>query len=315
MNLNLAEVVVRTKIIFLWMIWAASGVNLWSQSTESSVDGENQELQAEIIAASDVMSESFNAGNAEKIVAMFLTKGELIDEEGTVYQGHSEIKALLDQFFEKFSAARVNVEIESIREVGPVVIEEGTRTTTREDAASQVQYTRVWTKAEQGWRVVSLRDYPEEILPTPGEMLQPLEWLVGDWLNEGADARVKINYRWSEDENYLLGEFQILEAGKVVAKTSQRIAWDPLLAKPRSWLFDSDGGFSEAVWTLLDDGRWLLRSSAIQPDGSTGSATVTITQSGEDRFIYAGSSRLVGDLLEDDFELTVVRQPPAAGSK
>lgn len=315
MNLNLAEVVVRTKIIFLWMIWAASGVNLWSQSTESSVDGENQELQAEIIAASDVMSESFNAGNAEKIVAMFLTNGELIDEEGTVYQGHSEIKALLDQFFEKFSAARVNVEIESIREVGPVVIEEGTRTTTREDAASQVQYTRVWTKAEQGWRVVSLRDYPEEILPTPGEMLQPLEWLVGDWLNEGADARVKINYRWSEDENYLLGEFQILEAGKVVAKTSQRIAWDPLLAKPRSWLFDSDGGFSEAVWTLLDDGRWLLRSSAIQPDGSTGSATVTISQSGEDRFIYAGSSRLVGDLLEDDFELTVVRQPPAAGSK
>lgn len=305
----------RTKIIFLWMIWAASGVNLWSQSTESSVDGENQELQAEIIAASDVMSESFNAGNAEKIVAMFLTNGELIDEEGTVYQGHSEIKALLDQFFEKFSAARVNVEIESIREVGPVVIEEGTRTTTREDAASQVQYTRVWTKAEQGWRVVSLRDYPEEILPTPGEMLQPLEWLVGDWLNEGADARVKINYRWSEDENYLLGEFQILEAGKVVAKTSQRIAWDPLLAKPRSWLFDSDGGFSEAVWTLLDDGRWLLRSSAIQPDGSTGSATVTISQSGEDRFIYAGSSRLVGDLLEDDFELTVVRQPPAAGSK
>jgi uncharacterized protein (TIGR02246 family) len=297
------------------MIWAASGVNLWSQSTESSVDGENQELQAEIIAASDVMSESFNAGNAEKIVAMFLTNGELIDEEGTVYQGHSEIKALLDQFFEKFSAARVNVEIESIREVGPVVIEEGTRTTTREDAASQVQYTRVWTKAEQGWRVVSLRDYPEEILPTPGEMLQPLEWLVGDWLNEGADARVKINYRWSEDENYLLGEFQILEAGKVVAKTSQRIAWDPLLAKPRSWLFDSDGGFSEAVWTLLDDGRWLLRSSAIQPDGSTGSATVTISQSGEDRFIYAGSSRLVGDLLEDDFELTVVRQPPAAVSK
>lgn len=297
------------------MIWAASGVNLWSQSAESSVEAENQELQAEISAASDVMSESFNAGNAEKIVAMFLSKGELIDEEGTVYQGHSEIKALLDQFFEKFSAARVNVEIESIREVGPVVIEEGTRTTTREDATSQVQYTRVWTKAEQGWLVVSLRDYPEEILPTPGEMLQPLEWLVGDWLNEGADARVKINYRWSEDENYLLGEFQILEAGKVVAKTSQRIAWDPLLAKPRSWLFDSDGGFSEAVWTLLDDGRWLLRSSAIQPDGSTGSATVTITQSGEDRFIYAGSSRLVGDLLEDDFELTVVRQPPAAGSK
>lgn len=305
----------RSKIVFFLSIWTASAVNLWSQTADSSVGTENKEVKAEIHAASQLMSESFSAGNSEKVVAMFLANGELIDEHGTVYQGRSEIQSLLQQFFQKFPGARVQVEIDSIREVGPVVIEEGKRFTTIEDAESQVQYTRVWAKAEQGWRVVSVRDYPEEVLPTPGELLQPLDWLVGDWLNEGADAKVKINYRWSEDSNYILGEFQVLEAGQVVAKSSQRIAWDPLLGKVRSWLFDSDGGFSESVWTLLEDGRWLLRSSAIQPDGSTGSATVTVTQMSEDRFTFAGSSRLVGDILEDDFDLNVVRQPPAANSK
>jgi len=160
-----------------------------------------------------------------------------------------------------------------------------------------------------------MRDFPEQEAPTPGQQLQSLAWLAGEWVNEGADARVKISYRWSEDKNFLLGEFTVLKEGKATIKTSQRIAWDPLLGKPRSWLFDSDGGFSEAVWTRLEDGRWLIRSSAVLPDGTTGSANVTITPAGETRFVYAGSSRLIGENLEDDFELTIVRQPPAANGK
>jgi hypothetical protein len=53
----------------------------------------------------------------------------------------------------------------------------------------------------------------------------------------------------------------------------------------------------------------------VLPDGTTGSANVTITPAGETRFVYAGSSRLIGENLEDDFELTIVRQPPAANGK
>ncbi|MGE0760361.1 MAG: nuclear transport factor 2 family protein [Pirellulaceae bacterium] len=293
------------------------GQSLTPQPSKSAAkeNGRDGAVEKEMRTISDNLTAAFNAGKSDEIAGLFLSSGELIDEEGNIYQGQTEIKELLSQFFKKFPGVKVAIEIDSIRSVGPVVIQDGTKITTTNEVASQVQFTGVFVKTEQGWRIASLRDFPEETLPTPGEQLQILGWMVGDWINEGADARVKISYRWSEDKNFLLGEFLVLSGGKVVGKTSQRIGWDPVLGKPRSWLFDSDGGFSESVWTLLEDGRWVLRSSAVLPDGKMGSATLTISPSDESRFTFAGSSRLVGDSLDEDFELTIVKQPPTANGK
>ena len=45
--------------------------------------------------------------------------------------------------------------------------------------------------------------------PTPHELLQPLAWLVGDWVSEGGDSVVRISYRWSDDGNFLLGDYKV----------------------------------------------------------------------------------------------------------
>ena len=268
---------------------------------------------AEINAASEKIAAAFNGGKADEIAAMFLAKGELIDEEGTVYQGPAEVKDLLTAFFEKFPGTQMKDEIESIRLVGPVAIQEGTRiTTTKDGSAARIRYISVLAKTDQGWRFASVRDFPDESMPAPGELLQPLEWLVGDWINEGADARVKINYRWSEDKNFILGDISVTKNDQTVMKSSQRIGWDPLLGKARSWLFDSDGGFADATWTQVGD-TWVVRSSAVMPDGQTGSANLTISPGENGRFVMKGTNRIVGDSLEDDYEITVVKQPPVAG--
>ncbi len=268
---------------------------------------------AEISAVSEKLAAAFNAGKADEVAAMFLAKGELIDEEGTVYQGQTEIKDLLATFFEKFPGTQMKNDVESVRLVGPVAIEDGTRITTAKDGSTaRIRYVSVFTKTEQGWRIASVRDFPDETLPTSGELLQPLEWLVGDWINEGADARVKISYRWSEDKNFILGDISVAKNDQVVMKSSQRIGWDPLLGKARSWLFDSDGGFAEGTWTQVGD-TWVVRSSAVMPDGQTGSANLTIAPGENGRFVMSGTNRIVGDSLEDDYEITVVKQPPTAG--
>jgi uncharacterized protein (TIGR02246 family) len=287
---------------------AAAQPRVPTNSQDGKIEGEVRDTTTRLVSA-------FNAGKSDEVAGLFLENGELIDERGNVYHGTGEIKAVLDQYIQKFPGAKATIEIESLRVVGPVVIQDGTRTTVHDATSSVVQFTTVFAKTAQGWRIASMRDFPEQTRPTPGELLQSLAWLEGEWVNEGTDARVKISYRWSEDKNFLLGDFTVLKDGKAAMKTSQRIAWDPLLGKPRSWLFDSDGGFSEAVWTRLEDGRWIIRSSAVLPDGTTGSANVTITPAGETRFIYAGSSRLIGEKLEDDFELNIVRRPPAAIGK
>jgi len=257
---------------------------------------------------------SFDAGKADEVAAMFLPKGELIDEEGVVYQGQAEIKDLLTKFFAKFPGAKLTLSIESIRLVGPVAIEEGTRFTTTKEGKdrAQVRYIAVRTKTASGWQIASLRDFADDPLPTPHERLAAVAWLVGDWVNEGTDAVVKISYRWSEDQNYILGDFLVTKGGQVAMKSSQRIGWDPLAGKVRSWLFDSDGGYGEGHWTQVDS-AWVIKSSAVLPDGLTGSATVTMTPIDKDHYTITGTERIVGDARDEDFEFKVARAAPAAG--
>jgi uncharacterized protein (TIGR02246 family) len=258
--------------------------------------------------------QAFNAANVDQVAGTFLPKGELIDEQGTVYRGQQEIRGLLNAFFKQFPGAKLTLDIESIRLVGPVAIDEGTRTMTTQDGdvKSHFRYIAVWAKTDRGWQLASFRDFADDPVPTPHESLEPLAWLVGDWINEGADGKVAISYRWSQDKNFLLGEFEFVSQQGAQRTSSQRLGWDPSTAKIRSWLFDSDGGFAEGYWTLIDDGV-LVTSSSVNPDGTTGSATMAIAPDGKDRFRIAGTDRIVAGSEEPDFEITVTRRPPAAG--
>jgi len=269
---------------------------------------------APIRAADELLVKAFDAGKAEEMAAFFLPKGELIDEHGTIYQGHAEIKDLLTKFFAKYPGAKLTLNVESTRVIGPVALEEGTRFTTTKDGQqrAQVRYLAVLTKVGNNWLIASIREFPDDSATTPHDYLQPLAWLVGDWVNESTDAAVKISYRWSDDKNFLLGDYHITRGGEVIMNSTHRIGWDPLAGKVRSWMFDSDGGYAHGSWTLVDD-AWVIKSTAVIPDGQTGSATVTMLPKDANSFIMRGTERIVGDERDDDFEVTVVRRAPAAG--
>jgi uncharacterized protein (TIGR02246 family) len=279
----------------------------------TAADSPDAATIAAIRKSGEQLVTAFNAGKVDELVNLFLPKCELIDEEGTVYQGPAEIKALLNAFFQQFAGAKLAINVESIRLVGPVAIDEGTRTMTTADGAvqSHFRYISVWAKTDKGWQLASLRDFVDDPAPTPQDNLQPLAWLVGDWINEGADGKVAISYRWSDDKNFLLGEFLINSSEGAPRKTTQRIGWDPSIGRIRSWLFDSDGGFAEGFWTVTEEGI-VIKSSSVNSDGSTATATLDITSQDKDHFTIEGTDRIVGDILEEDFELTVTRRPPAA---
>jgi uncharacterized protein (TIGR02246 family) len=302
--------------IQLAMILAISGIGFGPIRASSLDESATESVQA----VTQGLVEAFNKKDAPAVASLFLDDAELIDEVGTIHQGRQEIQDLLSLFFETFSDTQMALEIESIRQVGPLIIEDGTRILFSSQAGkpqevtAAIRYTAVLVSTDEGWRFASVRDFHDVLPVTSGEMLQPLEWLIGHWVNEGTDGRVKISYQWSEDKNFILGEFVMQREGETASKSSQRIAWDPILAKPRSWLFDSDGGFSEAQWTSIDEG-WIVQSSAVLPDGQSGSAIVKIKMLDDSRFVLAGSNRIVGDLLEDDYEITVVRRPPVAGKQ
>lgn len=303
----------RQRTIIQNGLASAIGVACWLAS--SSAWAQNDADTAAIRAAGDQLVKAFNAGKADELAAMFLPKGELVDEEGIVYAGQAAIKDLLTKYFEKFPGAKLTHEVDSIRIIGPVAFEEGRRTmaTKDETARAQVHYSIIRTKVGNNWPIVTLQDSSDDPDETPHDRLQPLAGLVGDWVNEGTDAAVRISYRWSDDKNFILGDFHVGKSGSVVMQSTQRIGWDPLAGKVRSWMFDSDGGFGEGHWTQLDDGTWIIKSTAVLPDGQTGSATVTMTPQGKDRYTLKGTDRIAGDERDDDFEFVVTRKPPMPG--
>jgi uncharacterized protein (TIGR02246 family) len=257
---------------------------------------------------------AFNAGNAEKVAALFLGGGQLIDDAGNVHRGAANIKEAFGRFFQKFPAATSTMTADSVSMVTPTLaIEEGRRMVSTKDGQSSAatRYTLVMIKEDGEWKIASAREVDNDDSLSPHERLKPLAWLVGDWVDEGSDAVVQISCKWSEDKNYLLVDFNAKVKGKPAMKSSQRIGWDPLTEKIKSWVFDSDGGNGEGIWSHVEN-RWVIKSTAVLPDGQTGSATIVLEPRDKNSYLMKGFDRIRGKTAEPDFEVTIVRRPPAA---
>lgn len=301
----------RTRTIFATMLCLLAGLAFATRARAADDPG-----VAEVRASADQMVKAFNAGKADDMAALFALQGEMIDEDGDLLQGRKEIAEIFTKYFQKFPGAKLTLKVESARTVGPnMAIEEGTRYITAPGngtvAKAQLRYIAVSTKTDGKWQIASLRESADDPAPSPHERLEDLAWLAGDWVNEGSNMVVKIKYRWSDDGNYLLGDYQVTKKDKATQQSTQRIGWDPQANKIRSWLFDADGGFTEAVWTMVDD-DWVVKSSSVNPDGQAASVTISVETKDKDHFVMRGTDRIVGDSKEPDFEITITRAPPAA---
>ena len=294
-----------------WFLFAACCVGGFAARAADPVSPLVPTIETE--AAATV--KAFNAADAAALGGMFLETGELVDEQGNVFTGRPEITALFQRFFGRFPQAKLEMAVTSVRPIGDAIaVEEGERRITAgtDGESAQVRYIAVRSRQGDRWPIASYREFTDEPLPTAGEMLRPLAWLVGDWVDEGPAGRTAMSFRWSDDGNYLLGDYLITADG-VESKSTQRIGWDAAGGTYRSWTFDSDGGFTVGEWNAVEDG-WEVVSDATLPDGTVGSATMKIVPENDDRFLVRSTGRIVGGNPEPDFELTITRRPPAQGA-
>lgn len=278
----------------------------------ASADEAEEALIEEIATVEEAFTKAFNEARTDALVELFVPEAELISEAGNLYRGKDELKAAFAQFFAQFPGTKVGLDIESIRSLGPnLAIEEGTRFLGVDDEPlARVRYIAVLTKVGGKWRLASIREFEDMPEPTPAGRLEPLAWLIGDWVSEGSATTVKISYRWDDEQNFILGTFLAMADDVVVMKSEQRIGWDATANKVRSWMFDADGGFAQGFWTPLDE-SWVIKSQATGPEGTLGFATVTISPVDGNRFRMVGTDRIVGDERLEDFEVVVAKAPPS----
>jgi hypothetical protein len=165
-------------------------------------------------------------------------------------------------------------------------------------------------KSKEGkWLMTMARDTPTEVNDQT-ENLIPLSFLIGDWVDESADAVVKTTYDWSDGDKFIVGKFSVQLQGEEAFSGTQRIGWDPLARKVRSWVFDSNGGFQEGLWTNVED-QWLVNYRGVSGEGEVTSGTSVMTMLDINRWSWQSRDRIVGnEVLEDTPEVLVVRKAP-----
>jgi hypothetical protein len=141
--------------------------------------------------------------------------------------------------------------------------------------------------------------------------LKELEWMVGEWVDESENNKVSANIRWADNQSYLIREYNVEIQGEKSSSGTQFIGWDPQSGQIKSWVFDSEGGHGEALWTRTADNQWVLKAQGVLRDGRPSSATQVHTIINKDSVKSSSIDRIIGGQVAPDIiDLVMVRKPP-----
>jgi hypothetical protein len=125
---------------------------------------------------------------------------------------------------------------------------------------------------------------------TPADSLDSLEWLLGEWTGMTDHAVVLVSAHWCDGGAFIEREVIVRAEGQPEMGGTQRIGWDPVKQRIKSWTFDSQGGTGEGYWRreTNDKGvvRWIVESDDVMADGAASSTTSVFTPQGADRFVW-----------------------------
>ncbi len=271
-------------------------------------------VRAALTQLGESWRQALKAGDAEAYSRCFTLDAEYVDEEDEVHRGRDAIRAMAASFFQRMPGTRITAELLRFRTIGDdVACQEKIVTFQSAEGAvlSRSRYSIVCVRRDEGWLIADLkkRELPAATALSPREQLESLSWLVGDWVEETDEAKVKSSCRWSEDGPYLIQKFTVRDSEGNLSASTQRIAWDPLLRKVRSWFWDSAGGYGSAIWSTMTDG-WVLQARSVAVDGTVRTGMHYVRREGEDAYRWEAKARIVGDVLVDDQTYFIVRQPP-----
>lgn len=271
--------------------------------------------EKEIRAGAETFTKLYNEHDAAGLAALFAEKAEMVDEDGKLVKGREAIEAEFKQQFEDEPECTMSVDIDSVRVLTPhLALEEGVaRCASKPGEPEEItQYVCVHVKLDDKWVLASVSDtaaQPENL--TAHEHLQDLGWMLGEWIDESPDSNVHSVCDWHESGNFLMYHFQVQFAGQDAMTGTTRIAWDPVAKQFRSWMFDSEGGFTEGAWIREGD-EWIVKTNGVTADGEICSSTNVYRQVNNDTLTFRSHDRIVdGQLAPEIAEVVIKRRAPA----
>jgi uncharacterized protein (TIGR02246 family) len=272
--------------------------------------GETESEQAAIRRCVEAYVEAYNRGDAKAVASMWSDSGVWISPNGEKFSGRKAIAEALANLFEENQGSRIEVSDPDIRLVtDDVAIEEGTVVVVGPGQPPVTStYVAVHVKKDGHWKLDSVRETEIADAPARAAELEELAWLVGEWVSGDADADNEMKVVWTKNKSFLNYSFKIALPGIDPLEGTQVIGWDPAAGTIRSWMFDSDGGFGEGVWSRKGD-SWVVKFSQVLPDGGTASATNIYKRLDANAFTWKSIGRNVdGELQPNIDEVVIVRK-------
>jgi hypothetical protein len=114
------------------------------------------------------------------------------------------------------------------------------------------------------WKVAMVQEWDRDEALDVG--LTELEWLIGTWHVATKDREVTTVYEWDENKVFIRGKYTVKEGAKVIESGTQMIGKDNSAGVIHSWVFSSDGGFGDGLWTR-EGKKWTVDFSGVTADG------------------------------------------------
>lgn len=252
-----------------------------------------------IRAAATAYRAALAKGDTAAVKAAWTEHGDTVDGWGNLYD--SKDTATLSGTAADTTGPQLDIRVGETRLrliARDVVIEDGTVDSVLPGVKSPIEgsFTAIWVRRGAGWKLAGLRE-SERPVSADGDMLEDLDWMVGDWnlaIDEAdekkAAASMEMTVRWDTGHAFLIREARVPvtsgDGGPAdVVEIHQRIGWDPLVKRIRSWSFSSDGSRSEATW-VRDGTSWIATQSIVFPAGGQETAVSIYTYDGQNRCVW-----------------------------
>ncbi len=250
---------------------------------------------AAIRAASAAYRDALAKGDVAASRRMWTADGDVVDGWGNVLSA----AAIVDAAGQPAGNVRPEVRVGEtrLRSITPdVVLEDGAVDVVLPGTTMPLEgwFSAIWVKQGGEWKLAGIRE-SERPTTLRDDALDDLEWMVGEWTlvadDAAADAMptMEMSVHWDAGHMFLVRDVRMTSpataAEPVTIDVQQRIGWDPLVGRIRSWSFATDGTRGEATW-FRDGTSWLAKGTTILADGTQATTIHIYSHDGRDRCVW-----------------------------
>jgi uncharacterized protein (TIGR02246 family) len=287
-----AKLALIIALLAFSLAMASTAADAVAPAQQPAAEAKNQSSPADQTADDDARKyeEAYNKGDAKTLAGFYAEDVDYIDQDGAEVIGRDAMEKLLSDNFQQNPGVKLATATEEIKQLTPdVKVTRGIATVTQPTgAAESTRYTAIRVRKGDHWEISQLNER-KAAPPNAYSQLATLEWLVGTWQDKEGDQTVEAKINWAGDKNFLVRTFK-LKGAESETDGWEIIGWDPIKQQIRSWIFDSNGGFGETIWTT-DGDDWLVRASNVLPDGSRSTAENVLTKVDDNKFTWKSQNR------------------------